>query len=147
MGERIEILAAARAAELLERACEAASSPHAELVRELARELGGELGALMCGVPAAIPARLIEAQLRAADLSNLAACALPELPPERVPDAAAAAHLAAGAARALGVLADAASGELEDPLRDNTRRDTRSAGWRARLAARQTDEALEDLSR
>ena len=79
---------------------------------------------------------LVEAALACADLATLAACNLPNLPPEGGPRATAAVHLSAGATRALVALikpgADRRGTHAENDLRD-----ARGALWRADLAARQ----------
>ena len=84
----------------------------------------------------------VEGALRAADVSNLAAASLADLPEANARRAAAAAHLAAGAARALcALIGEAGAGGRAG----YASKDARSAAWRAGLAARQADEALEDL--
>ena len=116
----------------------------AGVTHELARGLRADLEALAGasdGPPAADTT--VEGALRAADVANLAAASLAELPEANVRKAAAAAHLAAGAARALSALVagtQAGGGRAEYALKD-----ARSAAWRAGLAARQADEALEDM--
>lgn len=130
--------AARDAALALEHTCESApegSNERQKLylssVSGLARGLGRELDALKTGGEA-----LVGAALRSADLASLAACALPELPRESVEfrRTAAAAHLAAGAARALSL-------ERRDPD-SYAAADLRGSAWRASLAARQVDELL-----
>src|SRR5829696_6272661 len=55
------------------------------------------------------------------------------------PLAAAAAHLAAGATRALISLVESQAGTLDEAYAENTLRDARSATWRADLAVRQIE--------
>ncbi len=132
---------------MLEKACAPGSGDplRLEVVRTLARDLKGELEALVASADAGTGATQIEeveGALRAADVANLAACTVPVLLRTCVPEAAAAAHLAAGAARALGALVEV---EIEDARGDhaqNVLKDARGAAWRARLAARQVDEFL-----
>ena len=138
---------AAQAAGLLEKACAPGSGDplRLEVVRTLAQDLKGELEALAASANAGTGAAQIEGvegALRAADVANLAACTVPELFRTCVPEVAVAAHLAAGAARALGALVEV---EIEDARGDhaqNVLKDARGAAWRARLAARQVDEFL-----
>ncbi|MDQ3930839.1 MAG: hypothetical protein M3328_17045, partial [Chloroflexota bacterium] len=116
-----------------------------EVVRTLARGLKEELEALTALTNAGTGAAWveeIEGALRAADVANLAACTVPELLKPRVPKAAAAAQLAAGAARALGALVEAGAGEAQEYYAQNILKDAQGAAWRARLAARQVDELL-----
>jgi hypothetical protein len=136
-GESSAILDATEAARTLERACGNAGSLHVSLVRALARELRRELEAT-AGPESPGLLEVVEAQQRAADLANLAACAIPEVPDGRL--AAQAARRAAGASRALGATAETES--LSDPLGPNTRRDLRSAGWKTDFADRQAEEFL-----
>jgi hypothetical protein len=132
---------AALAAKLLEDACESgAGDPlRLEIVRTLARALTQELETL-----AVMADRLgvVEGALRAADVANLAACTAPELLQARAMEAAAAAHLAAGAARALCALAEASFVDAPEEYAQNALKDVRGAVWRAQLAARQVDEFL-----
>ena len=117
-------------------------SPRAGVTRELALDLRADLEALAGGHDDPSPMNaVVEGALRAADVANLAAASLPDLSGTDVHGAAAAAHLAAGAARALCALVseEAGEGRTEYALKD-----ARSAAWRAGLAARQADEALED---
>ena len=132
---------AAMAAGLLEAACTPGTgdSLRLEVVCTLARDLAEELEAL--AVMAEAETSLVEGALRAADVANLAACTLPDLPEPRVSEAAAAVYLAAGAARALCTLAGAAEESSEH--RQNVFGDTRSASWRAQFAMRQVDEFFE----
>lgn len=133
---------AAMAAGLLTDACApGAGDPlRTEVVRALARDLAEELEALAAAVDGETPA--VEGALRAADLANLAASALPELPGARA-EAAAAAHLATGAALALCTLGGAGLGDGQGEHARNVLGDIRGAGWRARLAVRQVDELFE----
>lgn len=139
---------ALEAARALERACRDSDegrdggrhSLYLRSVADLARDLGNDLNSLdrTPDVPSA--ASLVSAALRAADLATLAACALQELPPHspECPRIAAAAHTACGAARSLALERRATeNGE------DYAALDLRGAEWRASLAARQTDEALQ----
>lgn len=135
---------AAMAAGLLESASAPGSgdSLRLEVIRALARDLAEELEALVA--IAAGREAAVEGALRVADLANLAASAVPELPEARAKEAVASTHLAAGAARALCVLA---GGGLRDGQGEHARNilgDIRGAGWRARLAVRQVDEFFED---
>jgi hypothetical protein len=116
-----------------------------EVVRTLARDLAEELEALSAlddDVTATV-----EGALRAADVANLAACTAPELLETATTRAAAAAYLAAGAVRALGILADAGVGNAhEEPngeYEQKLSKDARGAVWRAQLAVRQVDEFME----
>lgn len=133
--------AAREAALALEQTCgDAPEEPDERLqlymasVAELARSLGRELDYLKGDGDA-----LVGAALRSADLANLAACALPELPRESQAfrRTAAAAHLAAGAARALSL----EHLPPEEPG-NHAAADLRGCAWRASLAARQVDEIL-----
>jgi ParB-like chromosome segregation protein Spo0J len=134
-------LAAAEAARLLEDAWSSASDPlRADVVRELARSLGEEIEALADPAGRTSPDARFEAALRAADVANLAASSLADLPDEDVVRAVAAAHLAAGAARVLVTLAEAS--RLDRDLARYALKDAQSAAWRARFAVRQTDEFL-----
>lgn len=114
----------------------------AEVVRGLAGELREEIEALAVLARESFPAdALVDGALRAADVANLAASSLVELPEEAAAEAASAAHLAAGAAHALVVLAEvAAAANLDGEHAEHARKDARSARWRARFAVRQTDE-------
>jgi hypothetical protein len=141
------LAAGAGAAGLLEAACsresEASDEPRIGLVRELAKDIKDQLEALArLTKPEPSPDFLAEAALRCADLANLAACNLDGLPAAEAARAAASVHLAAGAIRALQLLAEGApdnpSGSEATVLRD-----VRGAGWRADLAVRQVEELLE----
>jgi hypothetical protein len=136
------IEAAKLLAEACRRAPEAGGAPGLEVVRDLSLELGEELSELVSRESAG-PDLLLEAALRCAELANLAACAVPEMPAKAAPNAAAAAHLAGGATRALRAAVEASAPGLEDPRAGNLLRDARGAAWRAGLAARQVDELLE----
>ena len=134
---------AALAAGLLEGACAPGSGDplRLEVVRTLARDLRVEIEGL-----AELANRdivVVEGALRAADVANLAASALPELPEGRAPEVAASAHLAAGAARALHTLAEAYAARTSGERARSAFGDARGVAWRARLAARQVDEFLE----
>ncbi len=131
--------AGARAAVLLEEACRpgSASSLQLEVVRELALDLRRQLDAL--AREAAAPDVLAEAALRCADLANLAACNVPQVPPDVAPRAVTAARLAAGAVHDLRSLVEAHSGDLDEEHAGNLLRDARGAAWRAEFAARQVD--------
>lgn len=125
------------AAELLVEACGAGESLHLETVRGLAEDLGRGLSSPSAGTTDS----LVDAALACADLATLAVCNVAVLPDRVRPSAAAATHLAAGAARALTALAEAEIGEPEDAYSENALRDLRSAGWKANLAVRQLGEA------
>ena len=118
--------------------------PRASVTRELASGLRTELEALAGPLDdLSAPDAAVEGAPRAADVANLAAASLAELPEANARKAAASAHLAAGAARALSALVgDAQTGgrRAEYALKD-----VRGAAWRAGLAARQADEALEGM--
>jgi hypothetical protein len=134
----------ARAAELLEEACrsalEPANSPQLEVVRDLAVDIRRQLDAL-AGLARedAAPDILAEAALRCADLANLAACNTSKLPPQRAPQALAAARLAAGVVRDLHSLVEASSGDPDGEHLENVLRDVRNAAWRAEFAGRLAD--------
>ena len=146
--EAAPLRGAALAAGLLEEAWDLSGPglPHlrAGVTRELARDLRSELEALAgTALDFSLTDARVEGALRAADVANLAAASLAELPKANVRKAAASAHLAAGAARALcALIGDADTGEGRA---DYVLKDARSAAWRAGLAARQTDEALENM--
>lgn len=114
----------------------------------LARGLGAELAALSerifaNGASGSDSAALVSGALRAADLATLAACTVTELPsgsPARL-RVTAATHLAAAAARSL-TLERRALGQPGD----HETRDLRGAEWRASLAVRQVEEALQEGS-
>jgi hypothetical protein len=112
----------------------------------LARDLKEELEALATladeETSAAGVVEGVEGALRAADVANLAACTVPELLEAHVLEAAAAAHLASGAARALGALVEIGAGDTHEYHTSYALKDARSAVWRARLAVRQVDEFL-----
>lgn len=129
--------AGVRAAGLLAEACGAGEGLHLETVRGLAEDLGRGLSS-----PSAVgtPDSLVDAALACADLATLAVCNIAALPEQGRPSAAAATHLAAGAARALAALAEAGIGDPEDAYSENALRDLRSAGWKADLAVRQLGE-------
>ena len=138
---------AALAAGLLENAC--APGPgdplRLEVVRTLARDLKEELEALTTLASAGMGAAWVEeveGALRAADVANLAACAIPVLPKPRVPEAVASTHLAAGAAQALSAVVEVKTKEAHGDHAHNVLKDVRGAGWRARLATLQVDEFL-----
>jgi hypothetical protein len=129
--------AGALAAGLLVDACgpQAENSLRLEVVKDLALDLGRRLEVL-AGEDFAADS-LVEAALACADLAILAACNLSALPDGDRPLAAAAAHLAAGATRALIPLVESEAGILDEAYAENMLRDARSAGWRADLAVRQ----------
>ena len=122
------------AAELLVEACDTGDGLHLETVRGLAKDLGRRLR-LQVGAGEIDP--LVEAALACADLATLATCNVAALPDQGRPAAAAATHLAAGAARALAALGEAGIGGGDDAYAGNALRDLRSAGWKADLAVRQ----------
>lgn len=126
------------AAELLAEACETADGLHLETVRGLAEDLGRGLRRPAGGGGTDF---LVEAALACADLATLAACNVAALPERGRAPAAAATHLAAGAARALAALGEAEVVEPEGAYAGNASRDLRSAGWKADLAVRQLVEA------
>ena len=131
---------------MLEDVCAAGSGDplRLEVVRTLARGLAEELEALEVLDDATAT---VEGALRAADVANLAACIAPELLETASTRASAAAYLAAGAAQALGILADTAVGDAHEEPRgeyeQNLSKDARGAVWRAQLAVRQVDEFME----
>jgi hypothetical protein len=135
------------AARLLEDACVPGSGDplRLEVVRTLTRDLAEELEALEVLDDDATAT--VEGALRAADVANLAACIAPELLETVATRASAAAYLAAGAARVLGILADTAVGDAhEEPhgeYEQNLSKDARGAVWRAQVAVRQVDEFME----
>lgn len=146
------------AAGMLEQACRDHNAArderlglYLESVGDLAQGIGRELEALdgdgvRDGVNVSrenLPteAVLVSAALRAADLANLAVCALPELPRNgsaylRI---AAAVRLAAAATRSMALerRSLAAPGDYEG-------RDLRGAEWRASLASSQVEELLQE---
>ena len=128
------VSAGVRAAELLVGACETGEGLHLATVRDLAEDLGRGLSS-----PPTIGTTdsLVDAALACADLATLAVCNVAALPVRVRPSAAAATHLAAGAARALAALAEAEIGEPEGAYAENVLRDLGSAGWKADLAVRQ----------
>ena len=138
---------AALAARLLVDACvpESGDPLRLEVVRTLARDLAEELEAL--AVLNDDATATVEGALRAADVANLAACTTPDLLETAATRAAAAAYLAAGAVRALGILADTTVGYAhEEPhgeYEQNLSKDARGAVWRAQLAVQQVDEFME----
>ena len=144
---------AALAARLLEDACVPGSGDplRLQVVRTLARDLAEELEALAVlddDTTATVDTiATVEGALRAADVANLAACIVPELLETASTEASAAAYLAAGAVRALGILADTAVGDArEEPhgeYEQNLSKDARGAVWRAQLTVRQVDEFME----
>ncbi len=144
--EGVSVAAAgALAAGLLEASCRSAPGDplRAGVVRELAQSFKEELEALMGPASDAAPTdALVEGALRAADVVNLAASFLADLSGEGAAKAVAAAHLAAGAARALCALAEAGASELDGDHAEYALKDARSAAWRARYAVRLTDEFL-----
>lgn len=140
------VAAGAQAAGLVQTAChgepDSAGAPRMEVIRDLAESLRDELAALTHSTEEEPSTDLAaEAALRCADLANLAACNLDGLPPAQASRAAAGVHLAAGAARALRLLAESTAGS------DAALRDVRGAGWRVDLAIRQTEELLEARTR
>lgn len=137
--ERTPADAGALAAGLLVDACQPRpnNSLRIEVVKELALDLGRRLEALSDSEDTDA---LIEAALACADLATLAACNIQDLTEEGRPLATAAVHLAAGATRALISLSESKSGSVDEANAENTRRDARSALWRADLAVRQIEE-------
>jgi len=136
----------------LQEACEAADpkGPRFGTALELARGCAAEFDALTEADPAVAA---VEGALLAADLANLAACAAVDLAGDAgangsAPSSAlasapasalAATHLAVGAAHALHALVEGAHRAGEAP--PQALADAASAGWRARFAARQAEEA------
>ena len=141
----VPLRGAALAAGLLEEACTLPGPEpplRSEVTRELARSLRAELEALAGAVGGTSPVDAgVEGALRAADVANLAAAYLDELPEENARTAVAAAHLAAGAARAICALVGGTG--MGGERAEYVLKDARGAAWRAGLAARQADEALE----
>jgi len=137
--------AGARAAGLLLDACRAApdqGSLRLEVVGDLALDirrqlevLAGSLGKDASSGDLSVDL-LVEAALRCADLANLAACNAGELQPGA---GATVVHLAAGVARALRVLVEAAGAGLREEHAENSLMDVWGAGWRVDLAVRQLD--------
>lgn len=130
--------AGVRAAELLVEACRTGEGLHLETVRDLAEDLGRGLSSSSAIGTAD---SLVDAALACADLATLAVCNVAALPDGDRPSAAAATHLAAGAARALAALAEAGIADPDDVYSENALRDLRSAGWKADLAVRQLGES------
>jgi signal transduction protein with GAF and PtsI domain len=142
------------AARMLEQACRDHNAArderlglYLESVGDLAQSIGRELEALdgdsvnVSRENLPTEAVLVSAALRAADLANLAVCALPELPRNgsaylRI---AAAVRLAAAATRSMALerRSLAAPGDYEG-------RDLRGAEWRASLASSQVEELLQE---
>jgi len=133
-----------RAATLLEEACRSAQGspkvPRMEVVRELALDLRRQLELLSdLAQEDATPDVLTEAALCCADLANLAACNVPDLPPDAATRVTEAARLAAGTVGALAPIVESGSGDLDAGHAENLLRDVRSAGWRATFATRIAD--------
>lgn len=131
----------ALAASLLSDACRGGRGDplKLEVVRDLALDLRHRLDVLSRSVEEeAEPLdALVEAALACADLATLAACNLPDLPEGGISPAVAAVHLAAGATRALLILAETRAEDRDAEHPENALRDARSAGWRADLTVRQ----------
>jgi hypothetical protein len=134
--------AGALAACLLVEGCRMNSdgSPNLAVVSDLALDLEHRLDALSQPEENQLSDSLVEAALACADLATLAACNLSGLPEKGERLAVAAAHLSAGATRALVVLVEARAGILGETHAENTLRDARGALWRADLAVRQIEE-------
>ena len=134
------------AADLLAHACrldlETHDTPQLAVIKHLAEDLASQLDALAHADTGDVETAdlLAEAALRCADLANLAACNLSELSGGAAPKAVAAVHLAAGATRALSLLAESEAGGSKTPNPDYVRRDARGARWRADIAFRQVEE-------
>ncbi len=134
----VALEAAAQTANTFAAECEKVLKRHEVLQIEVARDITldivRELDAITeRGREDAIPPELLAEGARGcADLANLAACALPELPSESFPSASAAVHLATGAVQALRIVIENGAGRNSYALRD-----ARSAAWRADIAARQ----------
>ncbi|CAN5901331.1 hypothetical protein BH23ACT11_BH23ACT11_20920 [soil metagenome] len=129
------------AAKLLEHACVSALESLHSLQLETVRELAGDLNSSLREMSRTnsevdSPAELLtETALRCADLANLAACNIRQLPVTVQPDAVASVYLAAGTVKACGAMVEM----RENPttgLNDYILRDIRSATWRADLAVR-----------
>ena len=138
------VSAGARTADLLEEACRSvpgsATSLQLRIIGDLALEFGRQLDTLaQLAREDTAPDVLAEAALRCADLANLAACNVPDLPPDAVPRAAAAVRLAVGAVRDLRSLVEADGTDPDEEHTENLLRDVRGAVWRAEFAARQVD--------
>lgn len=141
-----EALRAARALEACFRE-DREHSVYLQTVADLARDLGDDLSSLADSMGVSEGPALVSAALRAADLSTLAACALPELRSRSAEyyGVAAAAHAASGVARSLVLEHRSLRAEngREGSQESYEAHDLRGAAWRASLAARQTDEALQ----
>ncbi len=137
--------AAALAAEMLQEAWAGVSGDalRAEVVRDLVGALREEIEALAGLAGGTEPAdALVDGALQAADVANLAASSLAELPTKATAaEAAGAAHLAAGATHALIALAEVSCAvTLDGEHAEHALKDARSARWRASFAVRQTNE-------
>lgn len=128
------------AAGLLVDACQTDSenSLQLEVVGGLALDLGRRLEVLSGRSSTA--SSLIESALACADLATLAACNLQALSDNERPLAMAAVHLAAGTTRALIPLIESEVAAADDTGAENTRKDARSARWRADLAVQQLED-------
>ena len=128
------------AASLLVDACrtDSENSLQLEVVSSLALDLGRRLEVLSRSASTA--SSLIESALACADLATLAACNLQALSDKERPLATATVHLAAGTARALIPLIEAELVAADETGADYTRKDARSARWRADLAVQQLEE-------
>ena len=137
------------AAGLLAEACRPGSASFLQLrvVRDLALDIGRQLDALArLAREDTAPDVFAEAALRCADLANLAACNVSELPPDAAPRATAAVRLAAGAVRDLRSLVETDSRDLDEEQAGNLLRDVRGAAWRAEFAARLVDGSVDSES-
>ena len=139
-GRRTPVDAGALAASLLVDACrtDSENSLQLEVVGSLALDLGRRLEVLSNSHSSIN--FLIESALACADLATLAACNLQALSDNERPLAMAAVHLAAGTTRALIPLIEAELVAVDEPGADYTRKDARSARWRADLAVQQSEE-------
>lgn len=139
-GRRTPVDTGTMAAGLLVDACRADSdnSLQLEVVGGLAFDLGRRLE-ILAG-RGCTTSSLIESALACADLATLAACNLQALPGRARPLAEAAVHLAAGATRALIPLIEADLVAMDETGAEYTRKDARSARWRADLAVRQLED-------
>ncbi|CAN5550115.1 hypothetical protein BH24ACT22_BH24ACT22_15100 [soil metagenome] len=138
-------IAGARAASLLESACASALKSNDSLQLDVVRDLAGDLESFLEEASRSetredpSPDLLAETALRCADLANLAACNVSQLPEGSRSGAIASIHLAAGAVKACEVLAGNET-ESSGPTNDEgVMRDIRSAGWRTDLAVRQVE--------
>lgn len=142
-------IAGARAASLLENACTSALESGSSLQLEVVRDLAGDLESFLEETSRSEarddpPSDLLaETALRCADLANLAACNVSQLPEGERSGAIASIHLAAGAVKACEALTGNGTGGTVTSNDESVLRDIRSAGWRTDLAVRQVDSPVE----